>query len=145
MTKSHIESNIELDMKEPGELLCEATNDKGTASDTVPIRVTDVPVGFDIFENPTEVVVGDDIVLTCAASTYDYVTNLTWFRRGKNKKETTTNIGFITNRRGQYSFWSQLTINNINKTNSGEYICRTEKVFDEEVEERTRRITVSGE
>ena len=131
-------------MKEPGELLCEAKNNKGIASDTVPIRVTDVSVGFDILENPIETVVGDDIVLTCAANTYDYVANLTWFRRGKNKKEIASNLGFITNRRGKYSFWSQLAINNINRTNSGEYICRTEKIYDDEVVERTRRITVLG-
>lgn len=144
VTKTLIESTIELSMTEPGELQCWARNDKGTTeSDSVLIRITDIPVSFDILENPKETVVGDDVTLTCAANAYDYESDLSWFRRVDGKEKSVTG-GFITNRFGNYSYWSTLTINNINKTYSGVYVCRVVKLADGESESREREITVLG-
>lgn len=142
VTKTLIESNVELSMKEPGELMCSATNDKGTESASITIRITDIPVSFDILEYPKETVVGDDVVLTCVANAYDYSSDLMWVRKVNGKEKAVSKDVFITNHFGNYSYWSSLTINNINKTYSGVYICRTVKLEDGEYEDRERKIEV---
>lgn len=54
------------------------------------IIFTEVNGGFGIIETPKDVIIGDNITLTCGASIYNFTSNINWFDKDDNQVNQTS-------------------------------------------------------
>ncbi|XP_043268630.1 vascular endothelial growth factor receptor 1 isoform X2 [Venturia canescens] len=115
-----------------GLLTCTACNIIGCDEDTAVILVTDVPGGFGIVERGLHTI-GDNVVLTCAASIYNY-TNVEWLTEDHRRVVETDRIS-LTNRTTNFTHRVSLEINNITKfDNNSQYICSAINIDSEDTD-----------
>ena len=134
-------------MYEPGILNCVANNEKGVGNDSANVYVTEVSQGFYISQPPKEIVVGDNVTVSCGVTSYKYAPNLQWQYQKDNSKSTQKYYkkDIVTSESHGYAHWSNLNFDKIGKTDSGIYSCVAEKLGDEpEKEIKTIQINVLG-
>ncbi|XP_065201888.1 vascular endothelial growth factor receptor 1-like isoform X2 [Planococcus citri] len=105
-------------------LRCEASNSEGSANASSLYLVSDFENGFAIKTEEKEIVVGDDVEISCGASKYTYHSNVTWYKNGVDLAAKhlpgIRAINFTT----EFSHGSTLFIPNVQKNHGGQYICR---------------------
>ncbi|XP_019866136.2 vascular endothelial growth factor receptor 1 isoform X3 [Aethina tumida] len=126
-------STLTINVKENGFIQCIVNNSIGTTIQEVPISVTDVDNGFDIFnfdelmninenKSSAEVAIGETLSMTCAVSAKTN-TDLQWFINNQLLEKSDDII--IERSYTKYSNRTSLLINNINESMAGNYKCET--------------------
>ncbi|XP_033331754.2 vascular endothelial growth factor receptor 1 [Megalopta genalis] len=104
-----------------GQLTCSACNIVGCGNVSKTVMVSDVAEGFGVISTEDLVVEGDDWVLICAASIYNYSDILEWSSQGGPIEQHDR----ISIDRGEtrFTYRSILKIRNVKMEDSQEYIC----------------------
>ncbi|XP_046748826.1 vascular endothelial growth factor receptor 1-like [Diprion similis] len=112
-------SQVNITIKMEGDLICKSCNNIGCVEDRKSIFVSDANGSFGIID-PGFVVEGDNIDLTCGASVHNYTDDITWDVKNASRNESM----IINKRKTNFTFQSILKIENVLKSDSGDYFCK---------------------
>ncbi|XP_011151926.1 vascular endothelial growth factor receptor kdr-like isoform X1 [Harpegnathos saltator] len=121
-TKINVVSTAEILIEMSGVLTCEACNIRGCDNSTVIIFVSDGDGAFSIIKPKQKVAKGDSVELTCAASVYNYTSELTWTNENDELIEEIGRVE-IFHRETQFTYQSILRINNVQEEDARHYTC----------------------
>ncbi|KAG8038469.1 hypothetical protein G9C98_006165 [Cotesia typhae] len=85
--------------------------------------VQEVSGGFGIIETPKDVIIGDNITLTCGASIYNFTSNINWFDEDDNQINQTNRL-IIDKTFDEYTFYTHLKVINVSKLDNVLYKCK---------------------
>ncbi|XP_017787251.1 PREDICTED: vascular endothelial growth factor receptor 1 isoform X2 [Nicrophorus vespilloides] len=125
-----IVSKLQLLARNSGLVRCMAENTLGTDESEIGYYVTDIKNGFDMWTSENvihedrmdKVAVGDQVVLNCGASVYNYSKNIIWYKdneRLEHGDEFVVEQSFT-----DFSYKSKLTMKNVTYNESGDYTCK---------------------
>ncbi|XP_057340700.1 vascular endothelial growth factor receptor 1-like isoform X2 [Microplitis mediator] len=120
--KTKIVSQVALIVETTGTITCEACNDRGCDFVSQTIFVSDVYDGFGIIEPPNDIIVGDNIKLSCGASIYNFTEHPKWLDEDNNIINQTDRL-IIDKTKTEFTYFSHLIFKNVSKSDAKLYKC----------------------
>ncbi|XP_053598108.1 vascular endothelial growth factor receptor 1 isoform X1 [Microplitis demolitor] len=120
--KTKIVSQVTLIVETTGTITCKACNDRGCDFVSQTIFVSDVHDGFGIVEPPNDIIVGDNIKLSCGASVYNFTEDLKWLDEDNNIINQTDRL-IIDKTKTEFTYFSHLIFKNVSKSDAKLYKC----------------------
>ncbi|KAJ6633342.1 Platelet-derived growth factor receptor alpha, partial [Pseudolycoriella hygida] len=135
-------SELNLFPTEPGKVECIAVNSEGNDTSEAYLEITDIEAPFHIWgiNEDTKIAAGDNITVICAASVYNYSSDLNWYLNN-NLVETGDNQ-IVEEYETEYSYQKKITWHGIKTIHSGTYECRASTVKDDTFSMETVHIQV---
>ncbi|XP_074100379.1 PDGF- and VEGF-receptor related isoform X2 [Cotesia typhae] len=121
--KTLVTSEATMIVKTSGTINCRACNNLGCDNVNQTIFFAEVSGGFGIIETPKDVIIGDNITLTCGASIYNFTSNINWFDEDDNQINQTNRL-IIDKTFDEYTFYTHLKVINVSKLDNVLYKCK---------------------
>ncbi|KAM4020806.1 vascular endothelial growth factor receptor kdr-like [Anomaloglossus baeobatrachus] len=119
-----------------GIFFCTASNIAGTDERKMYFILSEIKSGV-MTNEETKVLVGGDIVLVCSAEKYLF-NDLVWFYPSGDEVPS----HLVELHHGTHTTQLLLTLRNVTKEQAGQYNCSAEKLYTEEVVQRTNKLIV---
>ncbi|CAD6208770.1 GSCOCG00003578001-RA-CDS [Cotesia congregata] len=121
--KTLVTSEVTMIVKTSGTINCRACNNLGCDNVNQTIFFAEVSGGFGILETPKDIIIGDNVTLTCGASIYNFTSEINWFDEDDNEINQTNRL-IIDKTIDEYTYFTHLTLINVSKSDAVLYKCK---------------------